>query len=267
MATLEWVGGAREPRQFLGLAHRFWRTHALLPAAGFLLAIALITGLDLDRAIAHALFFDAATNHWRGDAGGSWWAAELIHRSGRWVAGIFILAAFGSWVASFISSRARPWRRSAGFALVALLLSTGIVDGLKAVTNVDCPWDLSEFGGDRPYVQLLADRPDSLPRGRCFPGAHACSGFALLFGYFLLRDRSRGLALGALAGAILMGILFSVVQESRGAHFISHDLTSAGIVWFVQLALYTWLLATKRCLAGRVTSSASSKEVTRSMPV
>src|SRR5207342_1086221 len=110
-------------------------------------------------------------------------------------------------------------------------LSTGIVGALKATTNVDCPWDLAEFGGDRPYVSLFADRPDSLPRARCFPGAHASSGFAFLFGYFLLRDGARRRARWALAAAILLGVAFSVGQEARGAHFISHDLTSAAIVW------------------------------------
>ena len=42
-----------------------------------------------------------------------------------------------------------------------------------------------------------------------------------------------------LAAAIAVGITFSIGQEARGAHFLSHDLTSAAIVWFVQLGLYS----------------------------
>jgi membrane-associated PAP2 superfamily phosphatase len=60
--------------------------------------------------------------------------------------------------------------------------------------------------------------------------------------YFLLRDRSRRVARWALASAIAIGVAFSIGQEARGAHFLSHDLTSAAIVWFVQLALYARLL-------------------------
>jgi membrane-associated PAP2 superfamily phosphatase len=58
--------------------------------------------------------------------------------------------------------------------------------------------------------------------------------------YFVFRDLSRHAARWALAGAIVVGIAFSIGQEARGAHFLSHDLTSAAIVWFVQLGLYAW---------------------------
>ena len=57
--------------------------------------------------------------------------------------------------------------------------------------------------------------------------------------YFVLRERHRGRAWCALALAILVGALFSFGQEARGAHFLSHDLWSAFIVWFIELALYT----------------------------
>ena len=60
--------------------------------------------------------------------------------------------------------------------------------------------------------------------------------------YFLLRDRSARAARWALAGAITIGVAFSIGQDARGAHFFSHDLTSAAIVWFVQLGLYAWWL-------------------------
>jgi hypothetical protein len=38
-------------------------------------------------------------------------------------------------------------------------------------------------------------------------------------------------------------VIFSIGQEARGAHFVSHDLTAAAIVWFTQLLLYSWILA------------------------
>jgi membrane-associated PAP2 superfamily phosphatase len=127
-----------------------------------------------------------------------------------------------------------------------MLLATLIVGGLKAVTNVDCPWDLAGFGGHNDYFALFADRPDALKRAQCFPGAHASSGFALFCFYFVFRDRSRRLARWMLAAAITVGIAFSIGQEARGAHFLSHDLTSAAIVWFVQLGLYAWFIRRTR---------------------
>ncbi|MCP5470792.1 MAG: phosphatase PAP2 family protein [Sinobacteraceae bacterium] len=148
----------------------------------------------------------------------------------------------------------RQWRRPAAFAFLALVLSTGIVGGLKAVTNVDCPWDLAGFGGNRPYIGLFADRPDVLPHAQCFPGAHAASGFALLFGYFLFRNSSRRRARWALAAGLLTGFTFSLGQQARGAHFLSHDLTSAAIVWYVQLLLYRLMLAPR--VAAEISDSA-----------
>jgi membrane-associated PAP2 superfamily phosphatase len=220
----------------------FWRTHLVLPAAVFTLLLALVEVFRLDRPIAHALYYNAATQRWLGDGAGAWLARDVIHQGGRWLARALGAAALLAWLATFFVKGLRTWRRTAGFMFAAIALSVGTVGLLKLVTNVDCPWDLSEFGGDRPYVSLFGDRPDSLPRAECFPGAHASSGFALVCLYFALRNRSRRKAHWALAAACAVGVVFSIGQEARGAHFLSHDLASAGIVWFIQLGLYGWLL-------------------------
>jgi membrane-associated PAP2 superfamily phosphatase len=221
---------------------QFWRRHAVWPLAGFALVFAAIEYFGLDRPIANALFFDAATAHWLGTGAGDWWAHALIHDGGRWVLRIFAALALLLWSLSFKVARLRPWRRPLGFVLLAMTLSVLLVGLLKQFTNVDCPWDLAGYGGKNPYVALFDDRPDALPRAKCFPGAHSSSGFALFCFYFVLRDGARRAAYWALAGAILVGVVFSFGQEARGAHFLSHDLTSAAIVWFVQLGLYAWLL-------------------------
>jgi membrane-associated PAP2 superfamily phosphatase len=58
----------------------------------------------------------------------------------------------------------------------------------------------------------------------------------------VFRDRSRLAALAALLAACLLWGVFSLGQQARGAHFLSHDLASAAIVWFLQLSLYAgWL--------------------------
>lgn len=221
---------------------RFWISHVLWPAFGFVFALSLIGILDLDRRISHAFYYDAVSNHWLGNEGGLW-ARDFIHTGGRWLVRSLATVAIIVWIATFCSRRLASWRRAAGYAVIALALSAGIVGGLKAVSNVDCPWDLAEFGGDRPYVGLFSERPESLPHAACFPGAHAASGFALVCGYFLFRDRSKRKAAMALGLAVLVGVAFSFGQEARGAHFLSHDLTSAAIVWFVQLLLYALILA------------------------
>ena len=89
---------------------------------------------------------------------------------------------------------------------------------------------------------MFADRPDYLPRAQCFPGAHSSSGFALMSLFFALRDRCRRVARGALALGIGIGVAFSIGQEARGAHFLTHDFASAALVWWMLLALYAWML-------------------------
>jgi membrane-associated PAP2 superfamily phosphatase len=223
--------------------NEFWRTHAWWPLLAFVMVFATVELFSLDRSIAENWYFNVQTGRWLGSGPGDWWAHRLLHTGGGFLVRAIGAAAMVVWGLSFARVSLRAWRQPAGFVVVALLLSTAVIGGLKAITNVDCPWDLLGYGGDNPYVALFAHRPDALPQARCFPGAHASSGFALVCFYFLLRDRSLRLARWALAGAIVVGVAFSIGQEARGAHFFSHDLSSAAIVWFLQLALYSWMVA------------------------
>jgi membrane-associated PAP2 superfamily phosphatase len=220
---------------------RDWRALVLWPGVLLLLAFALLELGQLDRPVANALFY-SADHGWLGAGSGDWWAHELLHSTGRWVVRGVAVAALAVWMLSFKVARLAPWRHEVLYVFVAIAASTALVGILKVLTNVDCPWDLAGFGGDRPYVALFADRPDYLPRAECFPGAHSSSGFALMSLYFALRGRSRRAARWALAFGMGVGVAFSIGQEARGAHFLSHDLTSAALVWWVLLALYAGML-------------------------
>jgi len=220
-------------------ACRFWLWHAVPAAAVLITALLFAASHGIDTRIADALFFDAAAERWIG--AGTWWAEDLIHTGGR----DFVRAVAA--MALLLALAGRPARlgiarRGALYVFLSIVLGSALVGSLKHVTNVDCPWDLEGYGGDRPLVGLFADRPDELPRARCFPGAHAASGFTLMCFYFLLRDRRRRLARRALVAGIATGVLFAFGQEARGAHFLSHDLTSAALVWFVLLGLYAAVL-------------------------
>ena len=220
----------------------FWRSHVLWPLGLMALAFILIESLGLDQKVTNALYFNHATQQWLGAGAGDWLAHRLIHTGGTWMIRGIAALALVTWILTFFVPAMRHWRRSSGFIVLAMAASVLVVGGLKLVTNVDCPWDLTEYGGSHPYVALFADRPDYLPRAQCFPGAHASSGFALVAFYFALRNRRRRLALLALGSACLVGVVFAIAQEARGAHFISHDLTSAMLVWVIQLYLYVRVL-------------------------
>lgn len=206
------------------------------PILLFLPLATIFAFTDLDLWIAHVLFFDPVRSDWVG--ANSWVAGPFLHTGGRWVIRGIMVASIGIWAASFASQRLRPLRRAAGYFALASVLSVAIVGLLKTLTNVDCPWDLLPFGGRFPAVPLFGDRPDALRTARCFPAAHASSGYALLALYYVFRERGRSLARLALAIGLLCGVVFGVAQQSRGAHFVSHDLWSAFLVWLTVTTVY-----------------------------
>lgn len=224
------------------LVQRDWRRLVGWPGMLFALVLGTLILGHFDRPIANALFYSAHSG-WLGAGAGDWWAHDLIHDAGRWLPRGVGAAALVGWLASFKVDWLKPWRREIGFAFVGMALAIVLVGLLKEVTNVDCPWDLAGFGGTRPYVSLFGDRPDALPRAACFPGAHSSSGFALLAVYFALRARARRASKAALVVAVAIGVSFALGQEARGAHFLTDDLASAALVWFVLTWLYSKTLA------------------------
>lgn len=218
------------------MTRRFWVLHAALPAFGFLLLFVWIYATAADARVAHSLFYDAAVGRWLG--AGVWWA-EWVHQGGRELVIVVAVGALLVAMAARVFPPCSRLQRDALFVALAIGLSTGVVGLLKQITNVDCPSDLLEFGGPHAFVSLFGHRPAGLPRVECFPGAHSAAGFSLICFYFVLIDKDPRAARIALVGALLTGCLFAFAQEARGAHFASHDLTSAAIVWYLQLALYT----------------------------
>jgi membrane-associated PAP2 superfamily phosphatase len=215
----------------------FWWRHARIPLVALFVVTVAVSTTRLDQSIAHWLFFDAAQQRWIG--AGNWWVNAVVHVGGRWAIRGVVVAGLILWLGTFVYPRWRALRRPSLYFTVAMILAIGIVGLLKVLTNVDCPWDLQEFGGRFPYVHLFADRPDALRHARCFPAAHASSGYALMALYFVTYERNRQLARIGLIVGLLAGLVFGITQQSRGAHFLSHDAWSACITWVVSLSLYT----------------------------
>ena len=212
-------------------------THFALPFAAFVALTLLFASTSIDVNLAHAWAYDDALQVWVGRR--HWWAEVLLHRDGRDAILLVVLALLGTLATGFFSARARAARRTAAYVLVTIALSWGLIGVLKHVTNVACPWDLQDFGGQRPHVALFETRPLGFVPAACFPGAHSASGFSLFAFYFAFRGHRPRLARVALWVALFVGAIFAFGQEARGAHFLSHDVCSPFIVWFVALATYS----------------------------
>lgn len=207
---------------------------ALLLLAGSLAGFEF-TGLDLalqDR------FYDFANQRWLVDADDP--LGRLIFYNGP-KAGI-ILVAVTVLVFALGPEKWREklhWaRRDLWVALLTLVTVPALAGLGKNTTNTFCPSEIRRYGGDVPYVKLCSpfpenDRPER--RGHCFPGGHASGGFALLGLMWLRRTRAwklSGLALGLGTGWWMGGY-----QMLKGAHYLSHTVTTMLLAWIV---LFVW---------------------------
>ncbi len=216
-------------------AARFLLWHAWLPLAAFGVLVTATMGLHGDQWLADRIY----------DWGGQRWALrnavltqDLIHLVGRDASVMAWLAVLAAWSVARCRESLRPLRRPLAYLLIAVALSTGLVAWVKSWSNMDCPWDLLRYGGERPYIGLMQLRPIGIGRGVCFPAGHASGGYAWLSLYFFLcMVRPRWRYWGLAAGAVL-GLVFGISQQLRGAHFVSHDVWTAGICWATALALY-----------------------------
>lgn len=198
------------------------------------------TSLDMDLA---TLFFDPAAGQFIGRH--SYLLETILHDRVKQGVILLSLIAVAAFIASFFWQRLFSWRRELGCLVLALSLSTAFVTPLKKVTQVQCPWSLTQFGGKETYSKLLEPRPATDKPGLCWPGGHAATGFCLFALFFVLRDRRPRLARVALAVAFLAGATLSLGRMMQGAHFLSHNVWTAVFCWLIGLGSYYLVLYRK----------------------
>jgi len=217
------------------------------------LLFALSYGLDLDFMLA---------NFWYQLQGQSWalqhyWLTEdVLHRGVRslnqWVIAAVLLHFIGQicrqkyqqrqrHATPMTTSRWTPARQQAhGQLLMSLALSLAGVALLKHSLPMDCPWDLQPFGGSQPFTGLFSPWPTNRAPNACFPAGHASIGYAWLGLYFFCLKLYPALARPVLLLSLALGIGLGLVQQLRGAHFISHDIASAAWCWSMACLCAYW---------------------------
>lgn len=116
---------------------------------------------------------------------------------------------------------------------LAVLISGGIVSGLKTLTGMHCPRQLSIFGGTEPYVRLLEDHSCVKKPGRCWPSGHAAGGYGFFAFYFVCRRRKPQYARVAFWIPFTIGTLLGFGRVMQGAHFVTHNIWTGLICWTV----------------------------------
>lgn len=175
--------------------------------------------------------------------GGDIWLAQLLgvgpagrtqsilvalHSAGRWAAAAALLC----WAILALRAGAagEPSRAEHGFAWGLTLILLLLVPVIKRFSLTSCPWDLALFGGSAQYLSHWTlwwpGSGDGGP-GHCFPSGHAASAFAFAPGVWLWWRYDRRRAWAWAAAVTAAGLVATVTQTMRGAHFLSHSLWTA----------------------------------------
>ena len=172
----------------------------------------------------------------------NFWLEDILHDRAK--QGVIILGvlSIGGLLLSLVVKQWRAWSLPLGYLVLSLAVSTSIVTPLKKLTAMQCPWSLTEFGGEEAFSPLLGERAVTDHPGRCWPGGHASAGFSLIALFFALRDRYPRRARVALALALGLGMIFSIGRVMQGAHFLSHNLWTLLFDWLICTLFYRWLL-------------------------
>ena len=173
-------------------------------------------------------------------AGFPWrWSKQLalwlhdVPRVGSWVV---LAACFASirWPVGALRQLDRIERVQLALSALAAVLAVSL---MKSRSQTSCPWDLQVFGGTAQYVSHWAIGVADGGPGGCFPAGHASAAFAWFGGYFVFRRASPVTARRWLSVVLVMGSVFGIVQQMRGAHYMSHTLWTAWICWTVTFAI------------------------------
>jgi len=234
-----------------------WLSWLLIGWVLFLTMMLVGRAAGLDFKLADTLY------HLQGDAWSlhhAFLTEQVLHGGGRMLSQSMGVAAISALIASWLRPAWRDWRRPLGYLVLAVAASTLGVSILKQLISMDCPWDLSRYGGARAYIGLLATRPADYPDTACFPAGHASAGYAWIALYYFCNATRPRWRWAGLCLALAMGLAFGIAQQLRGAHFLSHDLWTLMLCATLSLLLARWLLPSSVSLAASPSSSTSLEE-------
>lgn len=131
------------------------------------------------------------------------------------------------------------YRRDFWFVAISFALATAMVHYLKAHTNVYCPVELAQYGGDAIRYEWFTnfDLMHRVGHGRCWPGGHASAGFSMLALYFVARSFRWHYSKLLLKVILVLGSVYGTTKVLQGWHFMSHTFWAGVLVWLVNLAL------------------------------
>ena len=213
----------------------FIKSHLLWPLAVFCFVVIGLELTSIDVFVADRIYaFGNQSWQWRD----VWFTSILIHNDGRKLVALFAVILVLLLLGSYFSEKLKPMQKGLWYLAASAVAGGVAINVLKHFTHVDCPWDLLRYGGEFPYIKKFAEHPQNFRTGACFPAGHASAGYAWFGLYFFTRDLYPRWQRLALAAVLLMGLVFGIGQQLRGAHFLSHDVWTLGLCWFCATLVY-----------------------------
>ena len=212
-------------------------SHLLWPLLAFTLLAGVMELSTVDLMLADKIY-QLSGNAW--SLREHWITAGLIHNQGRNLVAIMIAVMLMLLAASFISQALAQYKKGLFYLLVSTLTAGLTLNILKEITHVDCPWDLIRYGGNFEYAKIFAANTDSTHLGACFPSGHASGAYAWFGLVYVAREYRPQWQKPAFLAVLLLGLVFGLGQQLRGAHFLSHDLWSLSLCWFITTGFYFW---------------------------
>lgn len=208
--------------------------HWFLPLPFIIIASWLLDYQGFDLTITDMIYSDQ-DNQWQLKK--HWFFEDVIHKGGRKLAALMLVTCLLALILSYYHSSLHRYRRGLIYLNSTVIISLLVIALLKATTHIACPWDFQRYGGDQIFMPIYK----SLFRGsggNCFPAGHSSAGYSWIAVYFFCRYYGSRWQWPTLCAAIVMGMSFGVSQQIRGAHFLSHDLWTLNLCWYISLAGY-----------------------------
>ena len=206
----------------------FYLHHGLVPAVALALLLWLVARWELDSALATAIY-DGQGQSW--GLKNNYWLETIIHKGGRLFFGIGYLGLLGCCLLPNYKAHRGPLI----YLALSLFIAIVSISLLKKISGIHCPWSVNAFGGSRDIIHWFQGFNGE---SGCFPAGHASSGYAWVALYFFALMLRPTLKYSALAFGLSLGLIYGGAQQLRGAHFVSHDIWTLAICWFIPMLIY-----------------------------
>lgn len=218
-----------------GIPNPLLFSHLLWPALAFF-GVSLVLELgSVDLRLADWIYQGSGAAWSLRDA---WLTSALIHEGGRTLVGVMTVVLLALFAGAWVWPALRPWRRGLAYLVVSTLGAALLINVLKQLTHIDCPWDLLRYGGSQAYAGIYDLDSWGMRHGACFPAGHASAAYAWFGLYYVAREYRPRWRIPLLGSVVLAGLVFGIGQQLRGAHFVSHDWWTACLCWLIATGCY-----------------------------